>query len=224
MTVEPLKGRGASRARAVCDDCGRRTDAIACRYKSNGKNPLPNEAEVISKAIRLGWAFVKGKLRCVGCEAKRKAENMRSNKNGQVLGASKPPVGITSEVKADLRTPTKKQRLEIISMLMEVYDLDAERYTGGDTDDTVASVLSVMPGWVAKIREAEFGPDGGNENIETLKVELEEHRKQLQGHIQANTTRGEKLIVLLERAKCMSDDLAKIKKSVGAHVLKRAGV
>ncbi|MBL3587737.1 hypothetical protein JMM61_20710, partial [Rhodovulum sulfidophilum] len=46
-----------------------------------------------------------------------------------------------------LRQPSREQRREIVDMLREVYDPEAERYRRNDTDATVADVLGVMPGW-----------------------------------------------------------------------------
>ncbi len=60
-------------------------------------------------------------------------------------------------------------------MLVITYDGDAKRYKGTDTDKTIADALGngVMPGWVAEIREQNFGPAGGNEEIEIPRGEAE---------------------------------------------------
>lgn len=122
------------------------------------------------------------------------------------------------------REPTKKQRLEIISVLMDAYDLDAQCYSGGETDQTVADVLNVMPGWVTQIREAEFGPSGGNEDMAALKIEIEAFL------VESNDTAKaaqEAVTKLMEARSTAQDHLKKlnaIQKSVGAHVLKKSGI
>lgn len=73
-----------------------------------------------------------------------------------------------------LRQPTPKQKREIIGILEDVYDDDSKRYKGQETDKTVAETIGggVMPGWVAEIREEMFGPDGSNDEMEALMVEM----------------------------------------------------
>lgn len=74
----------------------------------------------------------------------------------------------------ELRQPTREQKRQIMAMLEASYDTKAGRYTGGDTDKTVAEAIGggVMPGWVSEIREEFFGPDGGNDDMETVAAEL----------------------------------------------------
>lgn len=78
----------------------------------------------------------------------------------------------------DLRQPTKIEKRQIIGILEDVYDDNLKRYRGKETDKTVADTvgLNVMPGWVAEIREDMFGPDGSNDEMETLMVEMREWR------------------------------------------------
>uniref|UniRef100_UPI0035B18533 hypothetical protein n=1 Tax=Paenirhodobacter enshiensis TaxID=1105367 RepID=UPI0035B18533 len=73
-----------------------------------------------------------------------------------------------------LRQPSQDQRGDIIEMLVTCYDRKAKRYTGAETDKTVADTIGggCMPGWVAEIRERDFGPSGGNEEIEALRTEI----------------------------------------------------
>ena len=75
-----------------------------------------------------------------------------------------------------LRQPTPKQKREIIGLLETAYDDEAKRYRGTDTDLTIAEAIGggVMFGWVAAIREDLFGPEGGNEEMETLKAQMGE--------------------------------------------------
>ena len=129
---------------------------------------------------------------------------------------------VTKLEKTKAPEPSKRERIQIISMLAEVYDLDAGMYTGGDTDETVASVLGVMPGFVEIVREAEFGPAGGNEDMATLKTQLEAFTIEATEKLKASTDANERLIKFMEQAKEHKVRLDKIEKAVGARILKRA--
>ena len=74
----------------------------------------------------------------------------------------------------EIRQPTREQKRQIIDLLTASYDVKAERYTGTETDITIADAIGggCMFGWVAAIREDMFGPDGGNEEMEHLLADL----------------------------------------------------
>jgi len=124
----------------------------------------------------------------------------------------------------DIREPTKAQKRQIMSMLDEVYDADQERYRKGDTDDAVADVLGVMPGWVAEIREEFFGPDGGNENIDELLSEFEKWRNMVETEVRAVAEVKIKLMKAVEQVNSMSQSLQKIKTAVGPRNIRKAGI
>jgi len=215
MSIEAVEYKGgAGRAKIVCDNCDR-DEVVPCAYVGPGNasqsNGRPNESQARAKALRMGWSYIKGKLRCPKCEAKRKATNM------QTAQSKVTPIKAPSE-------PTKKQRIEIIGLIATAYDLDAERYVGGETDDTVASAAGVVPGWVAQIREAEFGPDGSNDDIETLRAEIAADREAIAAAIKASTEQTEKLISKLAAVKDYAERLDRIKAAVGPRNVKRAGV
>ena len=172
MSVDAIGkgGNGVQSANAVCDDCGR-SQAFACGYASEGK---PEEGQVIKKATQQGWAFVKKTLRCPSCEAKRKVVNMSK---------------VKAEKKSEemSREPSRAQRRDIIEAIAAVYDTDKERYTGSYTDRVVAEEIGggVMPGWVAKIRDENYGPAGGNEETVALATQLSEFADQADKVVQA---------------------------------------
>jgi len=199
---------GAPHATAHCDtpECSRH-EVVACAYHRNGTNgsggiQQPDEAQIHSKLTKQGWSFIKGKLRCPACEAKRKVVPMK-------------PATIAPE-------PTKRERIQIISMLAEVYDLEALMYTGGDTDETVAEVLGVRPGFVSIVRDAEFGPAGGNEDMAALKIELEAAIIDAEKRVieaEAKAKSAEAAIAVMHG---LRERLGKIEKAVGKRVMKRA--
>ncbi len=211
MTINPIEGRGVHRAECVCDECAR-TEVVTCNYeKASSGKWVPNEGQIKTKITAHNWTIVKGKMFCPKCTAKRKTVSM------QASNAKK------AEAPAPSR-PSKKQRIQIFTMLADVYDVDAGRYMQGDTDDTVAEVLGVMPGWVVEIREEEFGPDGGNEDIEKLAAELAEFREQATAAIKANTEQNDKMIKALDKVKDFAAVLDRIKKAVGPRNQKKAGI
>ena len=214
MGIEPIQqSKGVSRATAVCDDCGAE-EVVACTYvrDHHSKKTHPNEAQARGKMIGVGWSFVKGKLRCPTCEAKRKVVNMADAKNKRA-----------AKVEPD-REPTRAEKRKIMDMLEDVYDVDRERYMQGDTDDTVAEVLEVMPGWVAKLREEFFGPDGGNESIEALHAELEKAKSDFETIINSGTEMVSLAKKKLAQVSVMAADLEKIRRAVGPRNLKAAGL
>lgn len=78
-----------------------------------------------------------------------------------------------------IRQQTREQKRQIIEMLTAAYDVKTERYTGAETDITIADAIGggCMFGWVAAIREDMFGPDGGNEEHESLMADLNQWRE-----------------------------------------------
>lgn len=156
--IESIKGRGANHANAICDDCGK-SEKVACGYiKTTPQQSVPNKGQVLRKVEAMGWAEVKGKLRCAKCEAARKEEKMTAD----------------TKTNPDLRQPTPKQKREIIGMLELVYDDDAKRFKAGESDRTVAEAVGdgVLWGWVAQIREELFGPDTRNKELDEVRKGL----------------------------------------------------
>lgn len=215
MSIEPLPiSEGVSRAKVVCDMCGR-DEVVPCAYQLSPTHhkKVPNLGQVRARAQAMGWAYVKNKFHCSYCEAERKDKAMK----GKVVQmAQKKP--------EEPREPSKRQRIDIFTMLAEVYDIDAGRYMQGDTDETVASVLDVMPGWVAQIRESEFGPDGGNEDIEALVAKVDDWANQLDAAKTSLKTLETTIARLDATGKTLSGDLDRIKKAVGPRTMKKAGV
>lgn len=203
-------GGGPPHAKAVCDDCGCEEE-VACAY-ARSRNPdqrQPNEGQVRTKVTAMGWSYVKGKLRCSDCEEKRKTMATK-NKEPQVV-----------EPKRDMTT---REKIGIYAMLADVYDLDAGHYIGGETDDSVADVLGVMPGWVAQIREADFGPDGANDDIAILSERVETMERELARNrdVLVNLTKTQS--GMSDEVASMATELKRIKDTLSRRVRKTAGI
>lgn len=166
MGVEPIKGKGVNRAKAVCDMCGR-DEVVTCEYERQGRSAawLPNMGQVVRKVTGHGWAEVKGKLHCPACEAKRKAHQAQQKE-------AKMAVEMKSST-APVRRPDPKQKRLIILALEDAYDDQAGRYKGVNTDKTISEDLGggIMPGWVSELREELFGP-AGNEEVDEIRSEI----------------------------------------------------
>jgi hypothetical protein len=163
--IKAVHINGREMAECTCDDCGVKLSFAAQHVtSSHGWKPsqakivLESDGKAIAKAQSYGWAYVKGVLRCDKCEAKRKSKQ-----------EAPMPTVVTPN-----RQPTREDKRQIVELLTFSYDTTAGRYRGSDTDKTIAEVLggSVMPGWVAEIREELFGPDGGNAELDTLAAEV----------------------------------------------------
>lgn len=173
MNIAATKGpRNQELATATCDVCGAH-DSVPASHRATrafhrGGAPilhLQNVEQATQKLRRKGWALVRNKLHCPECEAKRKSTEEPEMAEVTMKSTS---------VITPLRQPTIEQRRQIVEMLVIAYDGAAQRYKGKDTDKTVAEALGggVMPGWVAEIREQNFGPAGGNEEIEAIRAEI----------------------------------------------------
>lgn len=163
------KDRGVSRARAICDDCGRE-EVVAANVDTVRGIHHVNEGQVKMKLAHQGWAEVKGKLRCPICEAKRKTAKSDKEQN---------MADVKEKSGSALRQPTTKQVREIIAYLEIVYDDEAKRFKPGESDKTVAEAIGngCLWGWVAEHREKLFGPDTRNQEMEAILSEV----KKLEG-------------------------------------------
>lgn len=193
---------------ASCDgDCDCQPWTVNCDYErvSTG-NFNPKIGQVNKKLTGMGWSIVKKKLYCPACTEDRKGKTMTTP-------ADTPP-----------REPSRVQKREIMEYLDSCYDTENERYIAGDTDDTVADALNVMPGWVAQLREEFFGPDGGNEDMSATLERLEALEEQFttdRAHAQALVDR---MTQGIEEVRELRENLTKIKKAVGPRKLSVASV
>ncbi|WP_228711324.1 hypothetical protein [Tritonibacter mobilis] len=119
------------------------------------------------------------------------------------------------------REPTRMQKREIMDLLNEVYDDEKQCFCGGETDDTVAKVLNVMPGWVAGIREEFFGPDGSNDDMAALGDEIRKFMQDTQTRLTAAKLEVESLDAVICRVSSMAKTLDQIKEAVGPRNLTR---
>ena len=188
--------KGQSRWKAECECCGRE-DVFA--------SPKGDEGRARKKIQEMGWSLIKKDLRCPMCEAKRKAKNMSQK----------------SKATAPLRQPTRAQRRDIMDMLRDVYDVEAECYKNGDTDDAVADVLDVMPGWVAAIRSEFFGENAGNQDMTALSGQVETFLKEARALVAKRDSETGAITAAIKLAESLGKKVNAIQKAVGPRVMSR---
>lgn len=207
MTFEPIRSdRGQPRVRCICDDCGR--DEVVPAV--HGRRGHEGDGQAASKIQKMGWSYIGKRLRCPACESSRKVVKVKTKP--KVAAAGSTP-----------REPTRAQKREILDLLAYVYDIDGGCYRRGDTDETVADVLGVMPGWVSELREELFGPAGSNEDMAELRAQVDALIAAGQACIDDLQKTGlTPLSEVLAEAKGIQAKLAKIEKAVGPRVMSRA--
>lgn len=170
--IEAVKGNGARRARVICDHCGR-NDTVPCGYMPQSSGGGPNVGQVNKKMTSMGWAVRRGVLSCPSCAARRRA--LKEDQADMNDNAAKKQPGPASPSQEPPRKPGFRMIGDICAMLDLVYDKVRKGYSNpADNDRTVAEAIGkgCMWGWVARAREAEYGPDRRWAEIDAIRDEL----------------------------------------------------
>lgn len=140
-------------------DCGKRFDVP--RAKSDRTPQV-----IANMARRKGWSvnIKKHSVICPDCECK-----------------GKEPMPKTATIKPPSETPPrvmdKEDRRKIFRAIDEAYD--GNGYCSPVTDQSIADELKVPWGWVAQIRDENFGPAGPDPELVAMMKKLEEFRLHL---------------------------------------------
>ncbi len=166
--VPSRSDRGFPEVICTCSECGAQKN-IRCDTinRSRDKTKVePNVGQAVRKLSAYGWTFVKQRLRCPECEAKRREPTVA--KEPTIIEIAPPPA-------PPMRQPTRDQKRLIVAALEDAYDVPKQRYKDGETDKTISEMLGdgVMPGWVAAVRDDMFGPEG-NEEMADLSKQIAE--------------------------------------------------
>lgn len=146
VTLEPVRHEGRVRTAYVlhCAKCG----AVDRVFQAGRTDNLPAEA-LTTLFSRKGWrVHSRGKHVCAACIAKEEVDVAKPREMGV------------------------KDRLQIIKILVGVYDEVNGRYCDGSTDHTVAHGLGMPRAWVETVREENFGPSGKNVEMDRISSEL----------------------------------------------------
>jgi len=209
MSIQPVKGlRGQEMALCKCDQCCAETSFAAAHGHNKGQRrggapvlTLAKLGQVHDKLQADGWSLIKNRLLCAKCETARKAapapQPIIETPIHEV--AAMPTPEPKSNV-APIRQPTAEQEVDIIVTLSSVYDRKQKRYQGNETDKTVAETVGggVMPGWVAAIREAKFGP-AGNEEVTLIRAEIAKLKADTERALAALTKRLDACVAAHDR-------------------------
>ena len=162
-------------AQLRCDICGC-VEVVRCGFKTPQSGRPISETVFQSRHLhraleKLRWSYIKHHHCCQECTANRRTSGDQTPKGDTELENPK----LAEVFPTDMRKPSPTQKREIIKILEDVYDDKHKRYTGGETDKTVAETVgaNVMPGWVAAIREELFGPAGVNEDMINLRDDIQ---------------------------------------------------
>lgn len=117
-----------------------------------------------------------------------------------------------------MREITPKDRRQIFKRLDEVYDDKKGRYCDGFTDNSVAKELNMPRAWITEVRESNFGPDGGNDDMERVSAavgKLAKQAKDLQDDAISLASRAEELEAEAGRIRAQ---ISAIQQAVGPQV------
>lgn len=217
--IEAYIGKGrAELAMCRCDACEHEISLRAAHGNVAGgksvrllKADVRNIGQVTLKLSHLGWSLVKGRLYCPTCSVARKKSKVWINEAKEELEMTE------DKTVTELRSPTREQRRDIRAALDLVYDLKAEKYIGAETDLTIAVDIGggCMPGWVSEIRESDYGPDGGNQEMETAMAAIDDLMKQANDAAAIASALQRDVTKLCQDAAAMRKTLSAIKAAVG---------
>jgi len=168
---------GRLQVRLICDQCKTSIVVSAPSYHlpksasaqqvKKGITELRTSKAVTQKARTAGWLVNKQTIACGCCLKNRNEEKMN-----QKISVKK--VASTATKIEPNRKPTREQRREIIRLLEDCYDVDRECYKGKESDQSIADTCegNVLWGWVAAIREENYGAGDGNEEANLMVKEV----------------------------------------------------
>lgn len=210
---------GRTGTAACCHSCGQ-----AVEFPVNNDKGKVIHGDAVRRLRGMGWAIIKGRIVCNGCQMVMRDNPSNDGTKGEIVSTiPETPKPRDGSVKLgelfpkEVREPTPQQKRQVFEILSEVYDADGSHYLGGETDKTVAETIGggVMPGWVSKIREEFFGPNGSNEDIAQLRKELHELLKSADALAQLITSKAAELAGIRSTVKTLSDRLEGICKAIG---------
>jgi hypothetical protein len=148
--------------------------------------------EFIAKRARAtGWqadGWRASVTRCPACLSKDRAGESPGEKVIRIMPETPKPAPAPPAA----REPTPKQRLAIRAKLDATFDDDAGCYLDGASDQKIGEELNIPWSWVARIREAAYGPIRVDPEVAALRAEitgLREDQKKLDERIGAIAAR-----------------------------------
>lgn len=188
-------------AQLVCTECGAH-EAFANRWEDEG--------QARARARHLGWCWQRKTNWCPGCIRKKRKEEPKVSK------------AKTSDI--SVPQPSREEKRAIMKLLHEVYDTEHERYSGGETDESVAECLEVRVGWVIQLREEFFGAAGANSDMTDLAKDIAALRADLTEAKDRAAADHDACAKALQGLAVIESQLGRIRSAVGPRVQKIAGL
>lgn len=136
-----------------------------------------NPEFVAKRARAVGWeadGWRPSVTRCPACQVKNRAGESPGEKVIRMPMPEQPklPPAIATVNEEQPREPTSKQRLAIRTKLDACFDDDAGCYLDGQSDQKIGEELKLPWSWVAKVREAAYGPIRMDAEVLALRGEI----------------------------------------------------
>lgn len=170
LAVVPVR-RGKQDAKVACDECGSEVSLAVSTGQQGGTRGRAEDGPINKKLAERGWRVLKKGHLCPACQ------DAGNECEGDDMALSK-----VEEASAPSAQLTRETRRAIRALLDDVYDIDAGRYRGDETDKTVAATVGsgCLADWVEAERRDGYGDGGGNEaqlgaaaDLDTLRAELD---------------------------------------------------
>jgi HAMP domain-containing protein len=175
MTITTKKGvrRGHQLASVLCDECGQEVIEFSAPTISKhgdvfGAALAPVDPGFLAKRLnKIGWRQVKNRHIGPQCVAAMKGRHIEEKDEDGMKSVTRAKQ--TEETRAEVTEtsfgPDRATLRAIRSLLDAVYDVDAGRYRGSDTDSSVAAAIgnTCAVEWVAAERSIGYGESGSNE-------------------------------------------------------------
>lgn len=203
--------RGNQKALVTCDICKvesveipAQTDGekVTNRGNHSTKNPAPIvDGHVMRRLTAKGWTMRGKRHVCPGCQGHGQAEEPKGEVEQDMAEVKLVPAEITRETRRAIR-----------GLLDEVYDVEAQRYRGAETDKTVAETVGggCLVEWVAAERKDGYGDSGENEAQTGLDANLTHLRAQVNEELEAvGAERAQMLHAVQQLDKLVRDSYGK---------------
>ncbi len=194
-----INERGFPTAKCSCDMCGRETleKAQHTRHRGDENKREVVEKQVITRLRGKGWTHIKNVLRCPACEIARKEKEPKIVESENAMTDKLKTLKLVTPA----TEPSREQKRQIMGLLDSVYDTSKGRYTGVETDTSVAAALGdgFMVDWIGQIREEFFGPDGNDSAMLELAAEMAELRAEIDKAFERSAEAHKAITTLSER-------------------------
>lgn len=188
-TIVDGSGKHVSANRITCMRCGY-IDHVVANVRSHS---LPTQM-VVKKMQQRGWTITSNWAECKKCiDLSRVRDPLRAyvpkpqppavewtGRDAPMEMSPPEPIKeitvsepVRLEALAEIRQPDRATKRAILEAIQGSWDDSKSRYLGNASDEVIARDLKVPRKWVSDIRIDIFGENGGNQDIDDLKRDLD---------------------------------------------------